>query len=205
MNWNDCAGAYGAFISLGSTCQTAFQLQRLHLRTFSGPLDWFISRSASDVARLIRNRFDGFMELNHLQLLGTEPAHYIVRDNSYDIVSYHDFPLIYRWTDAYPEFKQKMDRRVNAFLSAAKKSSICFVRTQTSKIEAQQLYAALKTIVPCKFRLLIVNNMMDYREVIYEDWNLQHVCSVSVPGGADWRGSNFAWDQIMNGFKLKSE
>lgn len=202
MKWNDCIGAYDAYISLGSTCQTAHQLKRLHLRKFAGPLDWFISSSVTDVAHLIQNRFNGFMELNSLQLLGTEPAHYIVRDNNYDIVSFHDFPLIYRWTDAYPVFKQKIDRRVKALLTAAKKDLICLVRTDTSKMEAQQLYTALKTIMPGKFRLLIVNNMDTNQDVRHEDWGLPNICSVSVSKGADWRGSNPAWDQIMNGFKL---
>jgi hypothetical protein len=203
MKWNDCIGTYKAYISLGSTCQTAYQLRRLNLRRFAGPLDWFISRSVADVSRLIRNRYEGFMELNRLELLGTEPAHYIVRDNGYDIVSYHDFPLIYRWTDAYPDFKQKINHRVNALLTASKDGPICFVRTDTSKMEAQQLYAALKSIMPSKFQLLIINNRVDY-QVRHEDWGLHNICSISVPGGADWRGSNAAWDQVMNGFRMKS-
>ncbi|MCD9026425.1 DUF1796 family putative cysteine peptidase [Cohnella silvisoli] len=203
MKWKDCAGAYMAYISLGSTCQTAYQLQRLNLRKFAGPLDWFISRSVTDVARLIRNRFNGFMELNHLQVLGTEPAHFIVRDNSYDIVSYHDFPLMRRWTDAYPDFKQKLNRRVNAMITAAKNSPLCLVRIDTSMMEAQQLYAALTTIIPGEFQLLIVNNSDRVQEVRHEDWGLRHIGSVTVPNGADWRGSNFAWDQVMYGFQLK--
>jgi hypothetical protein len=203
MKWNDCTGVYEAYISLGSTCQTAHQLNRLNLRRFAGPLDWFISRTVTDVARLIQNRFNGFMELNHLELLGTEPAHYIVRDYNYDIISYHDFPRIYRWTDAYPDFKQKINRRVNAFLTAAKSGPLCLIRTDTSKMEAQHLYVALNAIMPGKFRLLIVNNRDDY-QVRHEDWGLHNICSVSVPRGADWRGYNPAWDQVMNGFMLKS-
>ncbi|WP_158602361.1 DUF1796 family putative cysteine peptidase [Cohnella endophytica] len=205
MKWNDGIGAYGAYISLGATCQTAYQLQRLQLRKFSGPLDWFISRTVTDVSRLIQNRFYDFMEFDRLQLLGTNADHYVVRDNNYNLYSYHDFPIIYRWTDVYPDFKQKMDRRAKAFLAAAKNGPLCFVRTDTSKSEAQQLYAALKTTLPCKFRLLIVNNIDGYHEVIHEDWGLPSICSVHVYKGADWRGSNPAWDRIMEGFTLKPD
>jgi len=204
MKWNDCKGSYEAFISLGSTCQTSFQLKRLQLRKFAGPLDWFISRPVPHVARLIRNRFKGFMEFDRLQLLGRNSTNYIIRDYDYDIISYHDFPLFYRWTDAYPDFKQKIDRRTNAFLTAVKKSPICFIRINTSMMDAQHLYAALKSIMPGNFRLLIVNNSDYIHEVRHEDWGIHHIGSVSVPSGTDWRGSNFAWNEIMDGFKLKS-
>ncbi|KIL40370.1 hypothetical protein SD70_14130 [Gordoniibacillus kamchatkensis] len=204
MKWSDCAGTYKAFVSLGSTCQTAYQLKRLGLRKFAGPLDWFVSPSVPDVARLIQNRFTNFFELNRLQLLGTDLDCYVVRDAGYGIVSYHDFPLSlpeYRWTDAYYPFKQKMDRRVKAFLSMAAVKPICLIRTQTSRSEAEQLRAALNSVMPGKFRLIIVNNA-DVHEVRHEDWGLADVCSVSVPKGADWKGSDRAWDEIMKGFKL---
>ncbi len=79
-----------------------------------------------------------------------------------------------------------------------------FVRTQTSMNEAQELQAALKTIITGDFRLLIVNEHLDgSKEAMHEDWGLDGICSVMVPPGDDWRGSSQAWDGIMNGFKLK--
>jgi hypothetical protein len=201
MEWNDCRGAYHAFISLGSTCQTAYQLKRLKLRTFSGPLDWFTSRSVPHVARLIRNRFRGLMKYDHLRVLGMDETNYIIQDHDYDVVSYHDFPLPYRWTDRYPDFKQKIDRRANALLSVTKRGPVCFIRTDTSKAEAKQLYAALRSTLYGKFRLLIVNNSA-VQGVKHEDWGLPQISSVSVPHGIDWRGSDLAWDQIMDGFRL---
>jgi Putative papain-like cysteine peptidase (DUF1796) len=203
MKWTDGVGAYGAYVSLGSTCQTAYQLRRLQLRKFAGPLDWFISRDAANVSRLIRNRFEGFMEFDRLQVLGTDADQHVVGDNRHQVVSYHDFPLRYHWTDTYPDFKQKVDRRIKALITAAKKGSICFIRTDTSKSDAQRLHAALGKIVPGKFRLLIVNETNDYQEVTHGDWGLRHVGSVWVPRGRDWRGSDHAWDQIMSGFTLK--
>jgi len=206
MKWQDCAGSYKAFISLGSTCQTAYQLRRLGLRNFSGPLDWFISRSVPDVTRLIRHRFNGFMELDRLRLTGTDTECYVVIDEKNDVVSYHDFSRSlppYRWAEAYPDFKQKMDRRVKAFLHAAKRQPVCLVRIQTSKAEAHQLHGALKKVMSGSFRLLIVNNEDGLHEIRHEDWGLPGVASVSVPSGMDWRGSDLAWDRIMQGFKLR--
>jgi hypothetical protein len=57
--------------------------------------------------------------------------------------------------------------------------------------------------MPGRFRLLLVNNT-EIREVKYEDWGLAQVSSVLVPKGMDWRGSDQAWDEIMNGFKLEA-
>lgn len=204
MKWSNGVAAYGAYISLGSTCQTAYQLRRLRLRKFASPLDWFISRDAADVSRLIRNRFERFMDFDRLQVLGINADQYVIRDNRHNVYSYHDFPLPYHWTYTYPDFKQKVDRRIKALVTAAKKGPICFVRTSTSKNEAQQLHSDLRTIVPGKFQLLIVNETDYDQEVTPEDWGLRHVSSVRIPRGRDWRGSDLAWDEILNGFTLKS-
>jgi hypothetical protein len=56
--------------------------------------------------------------------------------------------------------------------------------------------------MPGRFRLLLVNNT-EIREVKYEDWGLAQASSVPVPKGTDWRGSDQAWDEVMNGFKLE--
>jgi len=200
MRWYDCAGAYKAYVSLGSTCQTAYQLRRLGLRRFAGPLDWFISRDAGDVARLLRNRFYGFMEPNRIELAGIDPPHYVVRDAGYDVYSYHDFPLHGHWMNAYPEFKRKIDRRKQTLYAAAATGPVCYVRIEASRQEALQLYSALSQFAPGPFRLLTVNFMDDSR-IKHEDWGYPHIASVSIPRGTDWRGSDSAWNEIMYGFR----
>ncbi|SFK82434.1 Putative papain-like cysteine peptidase [Paenibacillus sp. 1_12] len=207
MKWNECTGFYKAYLSLGSTCQTAYQLKRLGLRQFAGPLDWFISDSVPDLVQLIRKRFYGFMEFDHLQLIDRTYDHFVVRDSDYEVVSFHDFPrylTIERVWDAYPPFKGKIDRRVQRFLKTARFSSpVLLVRTQTSRKEAIQLKAALNTMMYGKYRLLIVNNHSSgLNSVVHEDWGIDGVCSVNVPSGRDWRGSDQAWNTIMKGFML---
>ncbi|UKS23930.1 papain-like cysteine peptidase [Paenibacillus sp. HWE-109] len=208
MKWRDSLGGYKAYISLGSTCQTAFQLKRLGLRKYAGPLDWFASDSIDGVVRLIDHRFNGFMELNQLELIGTTNECFVVRDNANDVISFHDFPLYLtadRWREAYPAFKQKLSRRVDRFLRTIQGQPILFIRTNSKRKEAQELHAALKRLVHGKFQLLIVNNHQEDREdVIYENWGLGGISSVLLPKGEDWRGFNQAWDTCMNGFKLKA-
>ncbi|MDD9268205.1 DUF1796 family putative cysteine peptidase [Paenibacillus sp. GCM10023248] len=67
MKLPEVKGQYDRIVSLGSACNPALQLRRLKLRTFSGPLDWSVSLSLSDVNRLLKNRFAHFMELPHMQ------------------------------------------------------------------------------------------------------------------------------------------
>jgi hypothetical protein len=206
LRWRDSIGSYKAYISLGSTCETAYQLKRLGLRKYAGPLDWFVSDSIGGLVRLIDRRFNGFMELNQLELIVSTYKCFGVRDTANHVISFHDFPLyLERWWDAYPAFKQTLNRRVDRFFKTIQDQPILFIRTHTRRKEAQELHAALKTLMQGKFHLLIVNNHQEDRtDVIYEDWGLDGICSVLLPKGEDWRGLNQAWDTCMNGFKLKS-
>lgn len=205
MQWRDSIGSYKACISLGSTCQTAYQLKRLGLRINAGPLDWFVSDSISGLVRLIDHRFNGFMELSQLELVGFTNECYVIRDKAYHVVSYHDFPLsVERWSEAYPAFKETLNRRVHRFMKTIQDQPILFIRTQTKRKKAQELHAALKKLMHGKFQLLIVNNhQKDHTDVIYEDWGQDGICSVLLPKGEDWRGLNQAWDTSMNGFKVQ--
>lgn len=201
MDWNQNRGTYHAYISLGAMCQTAHQLNRLKLRKFSGPLDWFISFSSPKLSQLLNARFNGFMESNHLRLINIVDNHYVLRDMKYQIDSYHDFPIPYNPNQLYPQFKDKLDRRMSRFLKTIKNGPVCFVRTQTSSSEARLLEQTLYDISHKDFRMLIVNfHNQSGKGVIYEDWGLQRVSSVTIPSGRDWRGSNHHWDLIMKGF-----
>ncbi|WP_165972037.1 DUF1796 family putative cysteine peptidase [Paenibacillus piri] len=204
MKLNECAGRYKSFVSLGSTCQAAYQLSRLGLRQFASPLDWFISDSVDGLVRLLHHRFEGFMNFSNLQLVDRTQECFVIKDRIYDIASYHDFPLyIGRWWDAYPAFKEKMDRRVDRFWRTIQNKPVLFVRTDTSREEAQQLKRALNALMHGNFRLLIVNNNPHFTpEVLEENWGIEGVCCVTVPGGFDWRGSNEAWNLVMSSFTL---
>jgi len=205
LDWNQNRGTYHAFISLGATCQTAYQLSRLKLRKFSGPLDWFISSPSSKLSHLLETRFNGFMELDNLRLINIVDNHYVLRDMEYHVDSYHDFPIPYNPNQLYPQFKEKMDRRVSRFLKTIKTGPICFVRTQTSSSEARLLEQALHGISCKDFKILIVNFHNQLGEgVIYDDWGLQRVSSVKIPSGKNWRGSDHHWDLIMKGYSLNS-
>jgi hypothetical protein len=207
VKWSDSDKTYKACISLGFTCQTAYQLQRLGLRRYAGPLDWFVSASVSGLVRLINNRFHGFMELNELEFIDISQDCYVARDNVYNVVSFHDFPLSLppgRWQEAYPPFKEKLIRRISRFLTNVSDGPILFVRTGTTKKEAKKLQAALNALTGGRHRLLIINYHSDNRkDIAFEDWGLPGVFTVRMHAGEDWRGSDQAWDTCMQGFTIQ--
>jgi hypothetical protein len=204
MKLSEVKGAYDAVCSLGANCQTAYQLRRVKLRRTAGPLDWFVSQSMNGVIRLIRNRFNGLMERQSIQLIGPLQTCYCFKDSVYQLYSYHDFPLTSppeKWDESYPPFAEKITRRAKRLLNLASFSDrLLFIRIQATIEEAQQLKAALQTIVEHEFRLLIVNYHSDLRtDTIEQAWNLDGICSVILPKGPDWRGFDQAWDYILDG------
>ncbi|GAB1779588.1 hypothetical protein PMEGAS67_50650 [Priestia megaterium] len=116
MNLYDIKGSYDAVFSLGSACNPALQFQRLDLKRFtSSPLDWNYSPFLSDVNRLLKNKFNGFMELKNMRVINDKGVSiyadegvfvfpdkglhkpiksYLVLDTVYNIFSAHDFPII---------------------------------------------------------------------------------------------------------------
>ncbi len=134
MRLAQLAGEYDAVFSLGQNCTPAIQLEKNRLRPFAGVLDWMMSDTLSDVNRLLENRFAGFMDLPNLSVVGTSQLNYMVRDIAYNVISVHDFPQE-RNTSAelvtYPEFREKIDRRIERFLQkhrwpSAACSSVCW-------------------------------------------------------------------------------
>ncbi|GAA3406239.1 DUF1796 family putative cysteine peptidase [Paenibacillus hodogayensis] len=205
MRWADCVGRYKSYISLGSTCQVAYQLNRLGLRQSAGPLDWFVSESVPGVVNLLHRQFRGLMDFNNLELLDRTRECFVVRDKMYDIISFHDFPVhAARWWDSYPSFKEKLDRRIDRFWYTTQNKPILFIRTNTSEQEARLLKAALDKLLHGNFGLLIVNfDTSPIPRVLEENWRLEGVCCVTIPPGYDWRGANDAWNHIMSGFTLQ--
>jgi long-chain acyl-CoA synthetase len=110
---------YDLVVSLGTTCQTAYQLRRLNLRQCAGPLDWFIIPFDS-LLILLQNKFEHFMARKNLAVIGEyQGENSVVEDTMYNVKSYHDFSLAALngnvW-NLYPSFKEKIDRRVKRLL-----------------------------------------------------------------------------------------
>lgn len=182
MRQSELHRPYDLIMSLGYNCMVAYQLKRLSLRNFSGPIDWVISENTDQLIRLLDHRFHGYMDEQNLAILGTHNGFYSVMDTEYQMYSFHDFPIQSeepRITN-YAEFKEKRDRRINHFMSlAANSDSSLFVRERCSYEEAIRLRRSLSSIVKGNPHLLIINYTNDGRLVDHE-WLDEGICSVSV-------------------------
>lgn len=219
MNLQDIKGSYDAIVSLGSICWPAIHLKRHNLRRFSSPLDWVLSASLSDVNRLLKNKFNGFMELENMHLMDADATVFFIKDNGatlptkthlirdayYNIVSAHDFPILQNkdWTVSYSSYKRKLNYRINRFLKKLTSSqSVLFVRWASNHDQYDQvveLQSILSGITKGKFNILILHPVEGLQNISEMNLGIDGVCSVQVP--SDFT-SNSTWDYILNGITL---
>ncbi|WP_242450849.1 DUF1796 family putative cysteine peptidase [Priestia endophytica] len=224
LNLQDIKGSYDAVFSLGSACNPALQFQRLNLRRLtSSPLDWSYSPFLSDVNRLLKNSFKGFMELKNMRVVNDKGdyvyAHdgapvvpdkeiqiptksYVIQDTLYNIFSAHDFPIIANqsWLVTYPSFKKTLNYRIYRFLKkVANSESVLFVRWVANYNEAVELQSILSHMVKGRFNVLILNPVEYLEEITEVDWGLDRTCVVNVPSDPN---SDSTWDHVLNGVTL---
>ena len=126
------------YISLGSSCSVAYQLQNLKLKKESLPFDWVRANDISFVLQLIKNNFSGFLD-NLEYIKDDEKFPYINNDELFDNIKekhtkiyknqyigfYHDF----KENTSFEEVKEKYDRRIKRFYDIIKNESI-FIRDE---------------------------------------------------------------------------
>ncbi|KAB7671182.1 DUF1796 family putative cysteine peptidase [Bacillus sp. B1-b2] len=223
MNLEDVKGSYDLYVSLGSWCGPSLNLRRHHLRRFSFPLDWSISNSLSDVNTLLKTNFYGYMELENLEKTegfahflddgdavfaqtGDEhpvTAHFI-KDNFSNIISVHDFPLIsgQDWQVRYPLFKETLTNRIQRLYEKLYTSnSVLFLRWgYASADEMAELESILMSIIPNRFKIVILQPTEGINDIQDMNFPLAHVCSVQVP--ANRPNDLEIWDKVLTGFSL---
>lgn len=201
VNLKEIKGNYDAIYSLGNLCLAALQLRKFNLRPFAGVLDWVGSHSLPHVNRLLQSRFSGFMELPNLEVIGqASEKDFFVIDHAYQIVFNHDFKTDKNTPTnltAYPEVKEKYDRRVQRFLEKMETSNrILFIRTEGSFKEVQELESILSQMVKNDFQLLLINHT-DVTTMTECNWPLEKVCSLELPNQEKWNGNDHYWKEIL--------
>lgn len=194
-------GEYDAIFSLGDLCLAAIQLEKNNLRPFSGVLDWMASPNLSDVNRLLRNRFIGFMERENLRVIEQTESFIVVSDDAYQMVSNHDFEVDKNTLTnlaTYPEVREKYDRRIKRFLEKLDTSNrILFVRTEAEFQDTLELDAILSSLVKHDYRILIVNHT-NVNTMVEKDWPIERVCVVDLPNQDKWEGNHHYWKNMLN-------
>lgn len=202
MQLKDIQRNYDTVISLGGSCQVAAQMARHSLRTFSGPVDWFIFPSVLCLTKTIDSGFQGFMGYQNLEILSSNEMNYVVRDKFYDCYSYHDFPLSCNGdiSSFYPQFKEKIDRRIQRFYQKLMdKDSILFIRLTGESKDIRELASVLDRLTKSDFKLLVVNHSTE-QTVKEVAWDIPKVCSVEIYNPPNlWSGCDQDWDVLLNG------
>ncbi|MCM3308575.1 DUF1796 family putative cysteine peptidase [Priestia megaterium] len=225
MNLNGMKRPYDTVISIGSWCGVTNQLKDFNLRRFSGPFDWVTTPTLTHVNRVLKNRFQGYMDINNMKFIEyakfaidendqsndviIEKQTYVLEDVKYNIGSYHDFLVIpgQSWTVSYPEFREKLDRRINRFFDKIKKSqSTLFVRYCATYEEVVELQAILSELTEGTFHILIVNPVENLTTLRENNWGLDGVVFVDIPMISSitdqnhWRQDD--WNYILSGITL---
>lgn len=191
---------YEEVVSLGSSCQVAWQLEAHCVRKAAYPFDWLITHSKALNAFLCR-KGKGFLNWDKITVIRAypgDPAHLEVVDQMYGLVSLHDF-LANPPMENYYEVKAKYDRRLARFFELLNSNkTVLFVRQGSSCAEIKELDSLLHTLYPnLSYTILAVHNFEEYKT----DWGLERVKNyflTQIPG--DWAGDFDKWGEILGRF-----
>ena len=207
---------YDLILSLGTTCQTAYQIERKGLRKCAGPLDWFIS-PLSGTIKLLEDNFADFMKKENLEIIDTyENKNFVVKDTLYNVISYHDFPLSNESgikTSDYEIFKNRLIIKINNFYAQLEIArSILFVMNGgevdlDAYIHLSTLIGAIRKNMP--FHMLICGYMLpgNLNSRPIEDitfYKFKKIKRFDNPAD-QWKGNDEEWDKCLNGVKFAHE
>jgi hypothetical protein len=228
MNLQTLQGSYNLIASLGSWCGPALYSERHNLRKYSFPFDWIQTPFLLDVNRLLKNKFQGFMELENMvekDILanyiddngypifksGTQDpmrAHYVT-DTQYNIDSVHDFPIIPHqpWTLQYSPYKVRLNHRIQTFLNQiAQSHRILFIRYEwmpTSYEDVIILKSILTEMTNGNFNILLIETVDNGLQGV-KDMNFgtpdDGICWVQVSRENCTNPS--IWDVLLKGITL---
>lgn len=172
------------FVSLGSNCSVAYQLQQLNWRQSSFPFDW--SRvKLLQLITVLENNFHDYENLeikkiseNHLDFISGKPS--IIYINSYNIEFAH-----------YYNFHETLPRRIERFRNLINPT---FIRIETGKItdNIQELYNKLVTILDNKY------NKYELIVISIDKIKNQKVINKTLNSFSDdWRNPQVEWNKIF--------
>lgn len=207
MELEQIKGSYDAIFSLGQNCLPAIQLERNGIRPYTGVIDWMDSVSLEGINRLLHNRFQHFMKLDNMVYAGQAGNFQLITDTLFGVIVVHDFPADRNspanWP-SYPEFRVKIDRRIERFLhKTATSKKLLFIRTGGDIEQAEVLQNVLSELVQHDFRVLLVNHE-PVQGIVEQHWPLKKLCAVSIPDGPEiWNGNDHLWRNLLTGIKLE--
>ncbi len=183
---------FPTFISLGTTCTIAYQLNKLGLRYRSYPFDWTKS-DLKKINNVLENNFELFNNVN-IQKFSFNHQYIDTIDSNKEIGSYilkndYNISFAHEVLDNIEKFKNKLEYRINKFKSH-KDDYIIFIlinMTELKQNELTQLNNNLKKYFN-NFKILYISDIdPKNKNVIWINLNVPYI---------DWKYSNFDWSSI---------
>ena len=195
-------------VSLGGTCQVAFQLKRLKLRMFSGPFDWLFSTEPDKVDEALDKDFEGWLLKEELREEPSQTECRRIIDERYHMIHQHIFPADRTYEESYDDVKAIVDRRIRRLLSFKEgDKDILFVRTNLSPDEAKTMGEVISRQYGTNAYLLVMNHTKD-QEVrmlpqVRENVFTFEIFDENENTGQKWQGHDEHWDLVFADVTLK--
>lgn len=106
---------YSNYISLGSFCSVAMELERYGLRSASYPFDWLLS-PFNGVIEAINSKFEALFDESLYEQ--SKQRLYVYRNSKYNFEFVHDFTKYKPLSSQFSTFCEKYNRRINRFFEA---------------------------------------------------------------------------------------
>lgn len=210
------------YISIGSSCSVAYQLQQNGCRYGAFPFDWTRTKKLSSITNIIKNQFMHFDEFykiknvkNHPLLVNDEFVSNVLNDdentstihakNIYDVHSFHDFtsrmPFEDQQNDVIEKYKRRIDRFYEALMS---EKTIVFIRDelQPHKLHRHDIVDFVDAIKEInrdiKYKIIIVRRVLSPGG---EQLLLDGMENITIVDDVDefdgWKRNNVDWRSIF--------
>jgi hypothetical protein len=163
------------FVSLGSSCCIAYNLQSFGLLT-KLPFDW-ITINLEDICKLLDNNFENFINKDYLIFGSKSNSHYLRENNSFiknntifvnhaiykSIGFYHDFTSI----DNFEQIKEKYEYKINKLYKILKNNDLInFIHYGSPNLETIANFHLIVQKFTVKYNLIIISkkNYEEYKD-----------------------------------------
>lgn len=186
------------FISLGTTCATAYQLNKLGLRQHSYPFDW----TKIDINKLNLVLKNNFLEFENIKIKKLSANHnyknidneFISDSSSYILSNKYNITFAHEVTniDELDIFKNKLIIRKNKLLSCRHKFIIFILFNPVSKIINLDLLIENLNLYFHNYKIIYINKFQPLSKYIsFIKWFQSDVEFI------DWKYNNINWPNVI--------
>ena len=195
-------------LSLGNNCSIAY-----NLRKESNIFDWIKTNNFNNIANIINNEFNNFININNLIYVYDTEKHQLIDDKydenknnnilnvykniKYDLYYYHDF--LSNNINCFLEFEIKYKRRIKRFYNIIMNNyEIIFIRNEINYIEKKYIQFFFETIKKIN-KNIIIKLYIIYHKYYYIDYNLDNVIIFYYKKikTDTWKMESFDWQNLL--------